>query len=394
MRESSTAANKARRRGIALGALGVAGVLLLLVIAIGGDVQTAIGGPRETPTPTSTPIPTETPGPSPTPDAVRPDDIVYVRRFIFGLAGDLYLVHTNGLAPRQITAFTRDQASAASDYPVWNPEHTALAYASEYRDLYNKVVWNLYRIDPEGLGSQQITGLPQPNKGYFPALESKVPGVSVWAMMTAPPGLAVRGRVMANGRPVEGAVVVSWLGRGFARTGADGTYVLQDVPPGAGWIKATGEQGTGWVDFTVSDSGVAAPDIVLDPRLGRAAFTHPAWDPRGGLWSLYSQDWFDPVSQDPQLDTRLVHMNPDGSGVQEVYAATSKTLGRPRANPSRPEQVAVADGTDLLLLTVDLMAPEGQRVAERRVLAQGILRNAPVAWAPDGSKLYYTKPTN
>src|SRR5436309_5157707 len=127
-----------RRRGAAALA-GLACLIILIVIFAGSDPGTLLGaGP--TPTPTSTPVPTETPGPSPTPDPVQADDIVYVRRFIFGLAGDLYLVHTNGLAPRQITAFTRDQPSAASDYPAWNTDHTAIAFASEYRDLYNLAV--------------------------------------------------------------------------------------------------------------------------------------------------------------------------------------------------------------------------------------------------------------
>src|SRR5438034_2742677 len=137
--------------------------LVVLGVAAGCDTPRVLGGPGATATPTATPLPTEIPGPTATPDPPRPDDIAYVRRFIFGLAGDVYLVHTNGLSPRQLTAFTRDLPSAASDYPVWSPDHQQLAFASEYRDLYNKAVWNLYTIDPAGIAAQQVTGLPQPN---------------------------------------------------------------------------------------------------------------------------------------------------------------------------------------------------------------------------------------
>ena len=62
----------------------VALLLALGLLGIGGCSPGGVIGPRETPTPTETPIPTETPGPTPTPDPVQPDDIVYVRRFVFG----------------------------------------------------------------------------------------------------------------------------------------------------------------------------------------------------------------------------------------------------------------------------------------------------------------------
>ncbi len=362
-------------------------------LALAGCSRPGFLGGGATPTPTSTPVPTETPGPSPTPDPVQPDDIVYVRRFVFGLSGDLYLVHPSGLAPRQITQFTRDQASAASDYPSWSPDHTAVAFASEYRDLYNLATWNLYTIDPQGRGAQQITGLPQPNNGYFPSVMSAIPGVSVWAMMTPPPGVRVTGRVLANGQPVAGAVVVSWLGRGFATTDAAGRYVLNDVPPGRGWIKATGEPGVGWAWVTpVMGAAANAPDITLDPRLGGAEYVDPGWDLRGGFWSLYRQHWFDPANENPEYATSLVHMQADGGNLVQVYAATSKTLGRPRANPSRPSEVAIVDGTDLLLLETDLAAPAGQAVTTKQVLRHNLVRNSPVAWSPDGTRLYYTVP--
>ncbi|HMA35244.1 MAG TPA: hypothetical protein VKY74_12315 [Chloroflexia bacterium] len=379
---------RGRRGGLVCALLGA--LLLIGAGLLAGCDTGSLFGAAETATPTSTPVPTETPGPSPTPDPTRPDDIVYVRRFIFGLSGDLYLVHIDGLAPRQITAFTRDQASAASDYPVWSPDHKTVAFASEYRDLYNLVVWNLYQLDQEGNGAQQITGLPQPNGGYFPPLDSNIPGVSARAMWTAPPGVRVHGRVLANGTPVAGAVVVSWLGRGFVRTAADGTYVLADVPPSQrGWIKATGEAGAGWVWLSPSATDNTAPDITLDPRLGGAEYTFPAWDLRGGMWSLYDQHWFDPATHDPRYETQLVHMQLNGSALRDdIYSAQSKTLGRPRANPAHPEQVALADGTDLLLLTIDLAATPP--VTARHVIRAGVLRNSPVAWSPDGSKLYYT----
>src|SRR6185436_984890 len=118
----------------------------------------------------------------------------------------------------------------------------------------------LYTIDAAGKEAQQLTGLPQPNDGKFPALESKVPGVSVWAMMTAPPGVQVRGRVLAGSKPVAGAVVVSWLGRSFARTDAEGYYTLADVPPGRGWIKATAEAGANWTWVTPAASGATDAD--------------------------------------------------------------------------------------------------------------------------------------
>ena len=383
------------RRRIAAALAGLACLVILVVIFAGGDSATLLGaGP--TPTPTSTPVPTETPGPSPTPDPVHADDIVYVRRFIFGLAGDLYLVHTSGLAPRQITAFTRDQASAGSDYPAWSPDHTAIAFASEYRDLYNLAVWNLYRLDPQGRGAQQITGLPQPNNGYFPAVESNIPGVSVWAMMTPPPGVRVRGQVRAGGRPVAGAVVVSWLGRGFASTDNDGNYTLENVPPGNGWIKATAEAGAGWV-FVNAGSGAqtVAPPIDLDPRLTVAEYAFPGWDPRpgGGFWSLYRQHWFDPATHDARYETHLVHLGADGSGQVDLYTATSKTMGPPRANPAHPEQVAVADGLDLMLLDTDLVGGAPTKVTHARVVQAGVLRNTPVAWSPDGRKLYFIMPS-
>jgi WD40 repeat protein len=377
-----------RRAPLVLAALGVA---LLLLGGLAACDTPRVFGPDATPTPTETPIPTDTPGPSPTPDPVQPNDIVYVRRFIFGLSGDLYLVHPSALAARQITTFTRDQPSAASDYPVWSPDRKFIAYASEYRDLYNLAIWNLYKIDPEGAGSQQITGLPQPNNGYFPAAQSNVPGVSIWALMTAPPGLQVHGRVLANGKPVAGAVVVSWLGRGFVQTDQDGNYTLPDVPAGRGWIKATGEPGAGWVWVDPRGSDTAAPDIILDPRLGRGAYTEPAWDARGGMWSLYTQHWFDPTTNAPLYETRLVHISPTDGQATDIYQATSKTLGRPRANPAHPEQVAIVDGTDLLLLTVDLTATE-HPIGARRVLRHGVVRNSPVAWAPGGDKLYYVQP--
>lgn len=376
-----------------LAGFGIGGAILWIFLALAGCSTSSVFGPDETLTPTSTPVPTETPGPSPTPDPVQPDDIVYVRRFVFGLSGDLYLVHPNGLAPRQITAFTRDQASAASDFPMWRPDHQGIVFASEYRDLYNLAVWNLYTIDPDGKGSQQVTGLPQPNGGYFPSTESAIPGVSVWAMLTAPPGVAVRGRVRAGDQPVEGAVVVSWLGRGFARTDKDGYYTLPDVPGGHGWIKATAEPGLGWTWVNATSGGpLTAPDITLDPRLAGAEYRFPAWDPRGGLWSLYSQHWFDPTSHAARVETGLLHLDAAGGHVTAVYTATQGTLGRPRANPAHPEQVAIVDNTDLLLLTVDLGAPAGARVTTRQVLHAAVLRNSPVAWAPDGSRLYFVQP--
>jgi hypothetical protein len=381
----------ARRPGAAWWGVMIAAALLLAAGLLSSCSAGGLLGPAATPTPTETPIPTETPGPSPTPDAVRPDDIVYIRRFIFGLSGDLYLVHPTGLAARQITAFTRDQASAASDYPVWTPDRKALIFASEYRDLYNLAIWNLYSIDPQGQGAQQITGLPQPNNGYFPSVQSDIPGVSVWAMMTAPPGVVVRGRVVANGKPVVGADVVSWLGRGAERTDADGNYTLKNVPPGQrGWIKALGEPGAGWTWVTPAPSGTTtAPDITLDPRLAGAQYAEPGPDRKGGLWSLYIQNWFDPATQDPRFETRLVHVAPGGAAVTDVYTAASKTLGRPRANPGHPEQIAIADGSDLLLLTTRLDPGAAQPVTERKVIRAGVLRNSPVAWSPDGAKLYY-----
>ncbi len=374
------------------------GLLLLAAVGIiaGCSPAAVIGGPQQTPTPTTTPIPTETPGPTPTPDPVRADDIVYVRRFVFGLSGDLYLVHTDGLAPRQISSFTRDQISVASDYPVWNADHSKISYSSEYRDLYNLAVWNLYTIDPQGSGSQQVTGLPQPNNGYIPDVKSQIPGVPAVVLNTAPPGAPVHGRVLANGRPVAGAVVFSWLGRNYTRTAADGTYKLNDVPPDQrGWIKAKGEAGSGWDWITPHlNSDNAVPDILLDPRLDNEEFQFPAYDSRGGMWSLITRHWFEPTTQDVRFETTLVHVSADGSQVLTVAPALSKTMGRLRANPAHPEQVAVVDGTDLVLLTTDLTAPADKRVRERRVLQHDLLRNAPVAWSPAGDKLYYVTPVN
>jgi hypothetical protein len=317
----------------------VALLLGLGLLGIGGCSPGSVIGPRETPTPTETPIPTETPGPTPTPDPVQPDDIVYVRRFVFGLSGDLYLVHTNGLAPRQITAFTRDQESAASDYPIWSPDHSKILFGSEYRDLYNLAVWNLYTLDPQGKGAQQVTGPPQPNNGYFPSEISKIPGVPLSALYTPLPGVPVRGRVLAGGKPVAGAVVLSWTGRNYTRTAADGTYTLPDVPPGQrGWIKAKGEAGSGW-DWITPQAGAdnAVPDITLDPRLDNVEYAFPAWDARGGMWTLVTHHWFDPGTQDVRFDTTLTHVSADGSTVLDVAPAQNLTMGRPRPRPGHPE---------------------------------------------------------
>ena len=390
-------ADETRRRRRFAGWILVAGLLVsALGIIVGCSPATVIGGPQATATATETPIPTETPGPTPTPDPVRADDIVYVRRYVFGLSGDLYLIHPTGLAPRQITSFTRDQLSVASDYPVWSADRSKIAYSSEYRDLYNLAVWNLYTIDPQGHGSQQITGLPQPNNGYIPDVLSKIPGVPAVVLSTAPPGAPVHGRVLANGQPVAGAVVFSWLGRNYTRTAADGTYTLNDVPPDQrGWIKAKGEAGSGW-DWLTPRLGAdnRVPDIALDPQLDNEEFQFPATDPRGGMWSLLTRHWFEPTTQAVRYETTLAHISPDGNTVLEVATALNKTMGRPRANPAQPEQVAAVDGTDLVLLTTDLTAPDGKRLITRRVLQRNVLLNAPVAWSPAGDRLYYVQPVN
>src|SRR3954453_16446567 len=84
--------------------------LLLLAVGLSGCSLSSITGGGAPPTPTETAVPTEPPGPTATPDPPRADDIVYIRKYIYGLSGDLYLVHTNGLAPRQVSNLTRDQA--------------------------------------------------------------------------------------------------------------------------------------------------------------------------------------------------------------------------------------------------------------------------------------------
>jgi Tol biopolymer transport system component len=55
--------------------------------------------------------------------------------------------------------------------------------------------------------------------------------------------------------------------------------------------------------------------------------------------------------------------------------------------------VALADGTDLVLLTTDLAGPAGGRVTARQVLVKNEMRNSPVSWSPTGDKVYYTEPS-
>src|SRR4051794_26344839 len=63
--------------------LSLAIVIMLLRIGLGGCTLSQVTNAGASPTPTDTALPTEPPGPTATPDAVQPNDIIYIRKFIY-----------------------------------------------------------------------------------------------------------------------------------------------------------------------------------------------------------------------------------------------------------------------------------------------------------------------
>lgn len=371
--------------------------LLALATLLGGcDVMgRQIGVDVPTPTPVETPVPTDTPGPSPTPDALRPDDIAYVRRHFESLSGDVWMVHTDHDQPRQLTYLTLEQIGAHSEWPVWSPDHRAIAFASDFRDAYNLAAWNIFTVDLTTTGARgvsQVTSLPLPLGTFYPQPVRSVPGVRTWLKTATPaPSGRVTGRVLRDGRPVEGATITSGGALTYTLTGPDGRYTLDDVPAGASWVKAGQERGADWAFGTVPQGGTwEAPDLQLDLKKASIEYGSPGWDPDGsGLWLVHTARWLEQGGSAPRFEPSLLHITRDGGSSQVVYRPENGSLGPPRVHPRRPGQVAVADGTTLVLLTTDLLAPEGERVRARQVLAQPVLRDSPLSWSPDGERLYF-----
>jgi Tol biopolymer transport system component len=375
-----------------------AALLLLLAAALlsGCDLtgrQIAIDPP--TPTPAESPVPTDTPGPSPTPDALRGDDIVYLRRHFESLSGDVWLVHTDHSQPRQLTNLTLEQIGAHSEWPVWKPDRRAIAFASDFRDAYNIAAWNIFTADLTGTGSNgvtQLTSLPLPDGNFFPRPERTIPGIRTWLQVTPRPGGRITGRVLQDGRPAGGATVTSGGALTYTITLSDGTYILDDVPAGASWVKASQVTGADWTTGTVPLGGTwQVPDLHLDSKKASIEYGSPGWDPDGsGLWVIYTARWLDAGGSAPHFEPQLMHMRADGSNLIPVYTPQNGSLGPPRVNPHNPGQVAIADGTELVLLATDLVAGEGERVRARQLLVSQILRDSPLSWSPTGDRLYFT----
>jgi hypothetical protein len=373
-------------------------VLLALGALLGGcnvmGRDIAVDAP--TPTPVESPVPTNTPGPSPTPDALRPDDIVYVRRHFESLSGDVWLVHMDHSQPRQLTYLTLEQIGAHSEWPVWNPDRRSIAFASDFRDAYNLASWNIFTVDLTTTGSRgvtQLTSLPLPLGNFYPLQVRTVPGVRSWLQTATPaPSGRVTGRVLRDGQPVEGATITSGGALTYTLTGADGRYTLENVPAGASWVKASEERGADWAAGTVPQGGTwEAPDLQLDIKKASIEYGSPGWDSDGGgLWTVHTARWLEQGGSQPRFEPSLIHLGRDGSNPQTVYQPENGSLGPPRVNPRDRGQVAIADGTTLVLLTTDLLAGDGQRVRARQVLAQPVLRDSPISWSPGGDKLYFT----
>jgi hypothetical protein len=219
-----------------------------------------------------------------------------------------------------------------------------------------------------------------------------VPGVRTWLKTATPaPSGRVTGRVLRAGQPVEGATITSGGALTYTLTGPDGRYTLDNVPAGASWVKAGQERGADWAFGTVPQGGTwEAPDLNLDLKKASIEYGSPGWDPDGsGLWLVHTARWLEEGGSAPRFEPSLRHLARDGGNEQTVYQPENGSLGPPRVRPGHPGEVAVADGTTLVLLTTDLGAPEGARVRARQVLAQPVLRDSPLSWSPDGARLYF-----
>ena len=142
--------------------------------------------------------------------------------------------------------------------------------------------------------------------------------------------------------------------------------------PGRRWVKASQVTGADWTYGTVPLGGTwQVPDLHLDSKKASVEYGSPGWDPDGtGLWVIYTARWLAAGGSEPHFEPQLMHMRADGGDLRAVYTPQNGSLGPPRVNPHHPGQVAIADGTELVLLSTDLVAGEGERVRVRQVCRQ------------------------
>lgn len=203
----------------------------------------------------------------------------------------------------------------------------------------------------------------------------------------------VRGRVLADGDPVEGAEVVA-RGRAYAGSdisGPDGAYRIEGLVPGPYEISATslrvGAFSAG-TEVEVAGGQVAEADAVLDLAASIAGRVVDAGDrPVAGVFVTATlqggQDHGRGFTAD---DGRFELRGLSGGGLYELQVAPAPELegGFPAAGGGTLEPVAVADGRSRVTAVVLRIDPATATIAGRVESASG----APV---PDAVVKAYLK---